>query len=128
MAPIAVFLPFSKLPSVSPSAPLTWPNAPDLPSRPGSYYRGEHVERFSKLLCLLRDRHWERRRPLGLQPSNERHQPLQPRADVIRTYRTCHVSGRREYRHLSGQPELSIITACFVGHQPVLQSLDALHK
>ena len=36
MAPIAVFLPFSRLPNVSPSAPLTWPNGRDLSSVPGA--------------------------------------------------------------------------------------------
>ena len=33
IAPIAVFLPSSMLPIVSPSAPLTWPNGADLSSR-----------------------------------------------------------------------------------------------
>jgi hypothetical protein len=31
MRPIAVFLPLRRLPIVSPSAPLTWPNGGDLP-------------------------------------------------------------------------------------------------
>ena len=83
--PIAVFLPFSKLPSVSPSAPLTWPSAPGLPSVPGAIIAVSTSSALRSCSVCGAGR-WDRRRPRGLElPTSVISRKR--RADVIRICR-----------------------------------------
>jgi hypothetical protein len=104
----------------------------DLAQRHQSYNRGERFERFSQLLGLRQSGRGGRG-PLGLQPLNERRQPLKPRysglsGTVASPGGRNTLPGGGNIVTLSRRPEWHVITACFVGYQSVLESLDALHK